>query len=173
MVVLSVDELIKYCPECGTAVEIQTRFGRPRAVCPACDRVHFQDPKVAACALVEQDGKILLVKRVMMPLRGTWTLPAGFVEAAEDPREAASREVLEETGLHVEIGELCDVIYGREHERGASIVIVYKAQQVGGKLEAQDDAEEARFFGPDEIPDLGFEATKQVVHWWLGHKKSS
>jgi 8-oxo-dGTP diphosphatase len=162
-----VDELIKYCPECGTAVEIQTRFGRPRAVCPACDRVHFQDPKVAASVLVQKEGKILLVKRVMMPLQGTWTLPAGFVEAAEDPREAAAREVLEETGLIVEIGDLLDVIYGREHERGASIVIVYHASIKGGKLEAQDDAEEACFFGPDEIPELGFEATKQVVNWWL------
>jgi ADP-ribose pyrophosphatase YjhB (NUDIX family) len=160
------DELIKFCPECGSAVEIQPRFGRPRAVCPVCGRVHFQDPKVAASVLVEQEGKILLVKRVMMPLQGTWTLPAGFVEAAEDPREAAAREVLEETGLEVEIGALCDVIYGREHARGASIVIVYQGVVLGGILEAQDDAEEACFFGPDELPELGFEATKQVVRWW-------
>ena len=167
------DELIKYCPDCGTPVEIQTRFGRPRAVCPACDRVHFQDPKVAASVLIEDEGRILLVKRVMMPLQGTWTLPAGFVEADEDPRVAAAREVLEETGLIVEIGELCDVIYGREHARGASIVIVYKAQILGGELEAQDDAEEACFFGPDEIPELGFEATKQVVKWWLDQHKAA
>jgi ADP-ribose pyrophosphatase YjhB (NUDIX family) len=160
------DDLIKFCPECGSAVEIQPRFGRPRAVCPACGRVHFQDPKVAASVLIEQQGKILLVKRVMMPLQGTWTLPAGFVEAAEDPREAAAREVLEETGLTVEIGELFDVIYGREHARGASIVLVYRAEVQGGKLEAQDDAEDARFFGPKELPELGFEATKKVVGWW-------
>jgi 8-oxo-dGTP diphosphatase len=166
-----VDELIKFCPECGTAVEIQTRFGKLRAVCPACERVHFQDPKVAASVLVEQEGKVLLVKRVMMPLQGTWTLPAGFVEAAEDPREAAKREVLEETGLVVEINELFDVIYGREHERGASIVIVYCAKVLGGELQAQDDAADARFFGPDEIPELGFEATKHVIHWWLGKQK--
>lgn len=161
------DDLIKYCPECGTRVEIQTRFGRPRAVCPACDRIHFRDPKVAASVLVEQAGKILLVKRVMMPLQGTWTLPAGFVDADEDPRDAAAREVLEETGLIVEIGELCDLIYGPEHERGASIVIVYRAHVTGGILQAQDDAEDARFFGPDEIPELGFEATKKVVNWWV------
>lgn len=161
------DDLIKFCPECGAEVEIQTRFGRPRAVCPACGRVHFQDPKVAACALIEQDGKLLLVKRVMMPLQGTWTLPAGFVEAAEDPRQAAAREVLEETGLTVEVGDLFDVIYGREHDRGASIVIVYRAEVIGGQLEAHDDAADARFFGPDEIPELGFQATRKVVQWWL------
>lgn len=161
------DDLIKFCPECGTAVEIRPRFGRMRAVCPACDRVHFQDPKVAASVLVERDGKILLVKRVMKPLQGKWTLPAGFVEAAEDPREAAARECLEETGLDIEVGELFDVIYGLEHERGASIVIAYRASVVGGTLHAQDDAEDARFFAPDEIPELGFEATRQVVNWWL------
>jgi ADP-ribose pyrophosphatase YjhB (NUDIX family) len=134
--------------------------------------VHFQDPKVAASVLVEQEGKILLVKRVMMPLQGTWTLPAGFVEAAEDPREAAEREVFEETGLEVKIGELFDVIYGREHERGASIVIVYHAHVLGGTLQAQDDAEEACFFGPGDIPELGFEATKKVVRWWLDEQQN-
>jgi ADP-ribose pyrophosphatase YjhB (NUDIX family) len=170
---LIVDELIKYCPECGTEVVIQIRFGRPRAVCPVCDRVHFQDPKVAASVLIEQAGKILLVKRVMMPLQGTWTLPAGFVEADEDPRSAAAREVLEETGLIVEIGELCDVIYGREHDRGASIVIVYRGFVKGGKLVARDDAEDARFFGPDEMPTLGFQATKKVVNWWVEQTKST
>lgn len=162
--------MIKFCPECGKEVEILPRFGRMRAVCPACGRIHFQDPKVAASALVEEGGKILLVKRVMTPMRGTWTLPAGFVEADEDPRAAAAREVLEETGLQVEIGELFDVIYGREHKRGASIVIVYRAVVVGGTLQAQDDAEEAYFFAPDEIPELGFEATKRVVEWWLKNR---
>ena len=164
------DELIKYCPECGTAVVVQQRFGRSRAVCPACDHVHFRDPKVAACVLVEQDGKILLVKRVMEPMRGKWTLPAGFVEAAEDPRSAAARECLEETGLVVDVGELFDVIFGREHARGASIVIVYRASVREGRLEANDDAEEARFFARDDIPPLGFEATKQVVGWWLAQR---
>ncbi len=165
------DELIRYCPDCGTEVEIETHFGRPRAVCPACDRVHFQDPKVAASVLIEQAGKILLVKRVMVPLQGTWTLPAGFVDADEDPRAAAAREVLEETGLIVKIGELYDVIYGREHDRGASIVIVYHGHVKGGTLQAQDDAEDARFFSPDEIPELGFEATKKVVRWWAEKSK--
>ena len=84
---------INFCPRCGL-----------HAVCPQCDWIHFEDPKVAAAVLVEQDGRVLLVRRVNEPYRGLWTLPAGFIDAGEDPAQAAERECLEETGLTVRDG---------------------------------------------------------------------
>ena len=157
---------IRFCPACGSAVEPRLAFGRERPVCPACGRVHFIDPKVAAAVLVEHQGRILLCRRAVMPEQGRWTLPAGFVEADEDPRLAAERECLEETALMVRAGELLDVIGGREHPRGASIVIVYGAGLLGGELQAADDVDEVRFFGPDELPRLAFAATRRVVSAW-------
>lgn len=159
-------EAIEFCPACGTRVELQEAFGRNRPVCPNCGRVHFQDPKVAAAALIERDQKVLLVRRVNTPEQGKWTLPAGFVEFDEDPRLAAMRECEEETGLKVRVTDLMDVIHGQEHPRGASIVIVYRAEIAEGHLGAHDDADAVGFFGPDELPPLAFRATRVVLDRW-------
>jgi ADP-ribose pyrophosphatase YjhB (NUDIX family) len=113
--------------------------------------------------LVVQDEKVLLVRRAMVPKQGAWSLPAGFVDDGEDPKESAVRECREETGLEVRIDELLDVIYGKEHERGASIVILYAAERIGGRLEAGDDADEVGFFSPDDLPELAFEATRKGI----------
>ena len=163
-------EEIRYCLACGSRMGRADVEGRSMPVCPSCGRVHFRDPKVAAAVLVEKEGKILLVRRVNVPEQGKWSLPAGFVDDDEDPALAAERECLEETGLRVKITDLMDVIYGREHRRGASIVIVYRADIEGGELSPKDDADLAGFFGPEEIPPLAFEATRQVISRWRGSR---
>jgi len=130
--------------------------------------VIFRDHKVAAGALVERVGKVLLVRRRMRPRQGAWTFPAGFVEFDEDPAEAAKRECQEETGLEVEIADLLAVVAGREHEHGADLVIVYRARIVGGEMAAADDVDEVAFFSPDEdkLPPLAFRATQIVLEKW-------
>jgi 8-oxo-dGTP diphosphatase len=153
----------KYCPRCATPLIRELRFGRERPVCPACGWIHFADPKVAAAVLVEQDGAVLLVRRANEPRRGLWTLPAGFVDAGEDPAAAATRECLEETGLTVEITGLVDIIAGREHERGADFIIVYRGKVAGGILRAADDADAAEWFPLSGLPDLAFRATQVVL----------
>lgn len=135
-----------------------------RPVCPACGWIYFADPKVAAAVLVIQDNKILLVRRANDPLRGLWTLPAGFVDAGEDPAEAAARECLEETGLQVKITGLIDVIYGLEHPRGAHIVIVYRAEVQMGRLSADDDVDDAGFFELTRLPALAFRSTRTILN---------
>src|SRR5512144_614526 len=106
-----------FCPRCATALIREPRFGKERSVCPACGWIHFADPKVAAAVLVEQDGSVLLVRRANEPRRGLWTLPAGFVDAGEDPAQAAARECLEETGLQAQVTDLLTVLSGQEHPR--------------------------------------------------------
>jgi 8-oxo-dGTP diphosphatase len=156
-------ESINFCQVCGTQLERREVFGRLRPICPSCGWVYFMDPKVAAAVLVEQDGRVLLVRRMNVPERGKWTLPAGFVDADEDPEQAAVRECLEETGLHVRITGLLDVIYGLEHPRGASIVILYRGEVLGGNLSPKDDADAVGFFKTDELPPLAFEATRKAT----------
>jgi 8-oxo-dGTP diphosphatase len=152
-----------YCPVCTTPLVREVRFGRERSICPACGWIHFVDPKVAVAVLIEQDGAVLLVRRANEPKRGLWTLPAGFVDAGEDPAAAAARECLEETGLTVEITGLLEIVAGREHERGADFIIVYRARVAGGSLVAADDADEARWFTRLELPPLAFRATEIVL----------
>lgn len=154
---------IHYCPYCGSLVETKNLFGMDRPVCPACGWVHFADPKVAAAVVVIDGGRILLTRRVNEPYQGLWTLPAGFVNAHEDPRDAARRECLEETGLNVLLGNLLDVFSLPEHARGADILIVYTARVLEGKLAAGDDADQAAFFAPQDLPPLAFKSTARIM----------
>lgn len=154
---------IKFCTRCGTPVTHEELLGKVRPVCPQCEWIYFDDPKVAAAVLIEQDGRILLVRRVNEPFRGMWTLPAGFVDAGEDPARAAERECLEETGLSVRVTRVLDVIAGREHERGADFVIVYRAEVLNGILTPDDDADAAEWFDPTDLPPLAFSATKEAL----------
>jgi ADP-ribose pyrophosphatase YjhB (NUDIX family) len=154
---------INFCPRCGAAVAQAERFGKLHAVCPQCDWIHFADPKVAAAVLVEQNGRVLLVRRANEPFCGLWTLPAGFVDADEDPAQAASRECLEETGLTVRITRVLDVIAGREHPRGADFIIIYGADVLGGDLLPADDADAADWFTRDQLPPLAFRATRLIL----------
>lgn len=154
---------INYCPHCGTPVENKFCFGNNRPVCPSCGWLHFQDPKVAAAVLVEQDGRVLLVRRVSTPFKGLWTLPAGFVNAGEDPSLAAERECLEETGLDVRVTGILDIRAGREHPRGADFVIFYRAEVQSGEIYAADDVDRVAFFARDALPPLAFESTKYIL----------
>ncbi len=154
---------VNFCIRCGAKLERKSLFGQERPICPACGWVFFADPKVASGVLVEDGERVLLVRRVNEPGRGLWSFPAGFVDAGEDPARAAERECLEETGLAVDVHRLINVIGGREHDRGADIVIVYSAEIVGGDLKAGDDADRAEFFPRKALPPLAFRATKVAL----------
>lgn len=154
---------INFCPRCGAAITHLYKYGKTRPVCPDCGWVHFADPKVAAAVLIKLDEHVLLVRRINEPERGLWSLPAGFVDAGEDPARAAERECLEETGLSVHVTGIIDIISGLEHPRGADIIIVYHAELEGGFLKAQDDADKAEWFLTSDLPPLAFEATKRVL----------
>lgn len=157
------DEHIKFCLRCGAEVAHEDKFGMVRPVCPQCGWIYFVDPKVAAAVLIEQDGRVLLVRRNNEPFRGLWTLPAGFVNGGEDPAEAAARECLEETGLSVHVTRVLDIISGREHNRGADFVIVYLAEVISGELVPADDADAADWFARNDLPPLAFKATQKIL----------
>jgi 8-oxo-dGTP diphosphatase len=154
---------IRFCIRCGTRLTSQELFGKIRPCCPACGWIFFDDPKVAAGVLVVDGERVLLVRRINEPGKGLWTLPAGFVDAREDPALAAERECLEETGLIVKVTHLHQVISGREHERGADIVIIYKAEITGGALSAGDDADQVQFYAKKALPPLAFRATQLAL----------
>jgi len=158
----SLDE-VRFCPRCGARLEQREQFGQLRPVCPVCRWIYFADPKVAVAALVEQGGQVLLVRRANDPLRGLWTLPAGFVDAGEDPAQAAVRECWEETGLEVRITRLLDVVFGQEHPRGAHFIIAYQAEVVSGQLRPADDADQVAFFPRSALPPLAFSATRRIL----------
>jgi 8-oxo-dGTP diphosphatase len=117
--------------------------------------------------LVEQEGKVVLVRRAVVPAIGSWCLPSGFVEYDESAAEAAVRECLEETGLQVRLTGLLDVSQYVSDLRGPGIIILYRGQVVGGEPCPGDDASEVGFFGPKELPeDIAFPSNRQVLARW-------
>lgn len=117
----------------------------------AAENMH---PLVTVDAIIERDGKILLIKRKNEPFKGYWALPGGFVEYGESTEDAIIREVKEETDLDISINALLGVYSkpGRD-PRGHVISICYEASAVG-KEKGGTDASDAAFFTLERIKDL-------------------
>ena len=142
-----------YCIRCGTPLATVERRGRALRRCPSCGWTAFADPKVGVGALVVDDDRVLLVRRGVEPGLGRWSVPAGYLDAGEDPAVAVAREVVEETGMTVTVGALLDTVVNPPG-LGASLFLLYAATVTGGRLTAGDDATEAGWFAPDRLPDL-------------------
>jgi 8-oxo-dGTP diphosphatase len=159
---------MQFCPRCATPLTWRSTGDRERPTCPECGFVFYLNPVVGAGALVEKDGRVVLVRRGVEPKTGYWSLPAGYVEADEMAEEAAIREMEEETGLEIEIDDLLGVYsFGGEPQTG--VLILYAAHPVGGKLRAGDDAQEVRIFAPAETPpddQIAFGTHLQALRDW-------
>jgi 8-oxo-dGTP diphosphatase len=166
-------EPMRYCPYCTCPLEEKLTYGRVRPVCPTCGYVHFLTPKVGVSVLVEYAGQVLLVRRAIEPGLGHWSLPSGFIEWDESPDTAAIREVAEETGLTVTEPELLDAGYYGGDFRGPGLNLNYRASVSGGTPKPADDAAEARFFAPKDLPplaEIAFESHRRLLAQWRdGH----
>lgn len=118
------------------------------------------------------DG-FMLIKRGGEPHKGKWALPGGFVDINETIREAALRELAEETGVEVDPQFLHFVDYYDtidRDERGRTISFAfYVILPSVPKAAAADDAVELAFFPPDELPPLAFDHAEMIsdaeIHW--------
>jgi 8-oxo-dGTP diphosphatase len=156
----------RFCPRCAEPLMARDIDGHRRLVCttPKCGFVYYQNPVPAAGAIVEENGKILMVKRAHPPRIGWWCFPAGFMEWQEHPAQTAVREVGEETGLKIELVRFFEVYSGSDDPRANAVLILYLARAVGGTLEAADDALEVAYFDPYEVPEnIAFEAHRQAI----------
>ncbi|ACX72250.1 NUDIX hydrolase [Methanocaldococcus vulcanius M7] len=129
----------------------------------------YLHPAVAVDGIIEQDDKILLIKRKNPPFKGYFAIPGGFVECGETVENAVIREIKEETGLITEIIDLLGVYSSPTRDpRGHVISITYILKVVGGKLKAGDDAKEAEFFDLNALPELAFDherIIKDYLRW--------
>ena len=122
-------------------------------------------PLLGVSTVVRRDDMVLLVQRGKPPYLGVWAFPGGAVEYGESLATAAAREVLEETGLVVEIGSPIDhaeILPGHESAGvgGHYVLIVFDARPIGGDLVAGDDAADARWFTASDLRSL--ETTKDT-----------
>ena len=165
--------LPNFCSDCGQAamvLRIPESDERLRAVCKACGKIEYSNPKVVvSCVVLTDDDRCLLGKRAIEPRKGTWGIPQGYMEHGETSREAAVREVLEETGAVVPADHLrLRAVYNVP----GSVQLVYEAQVAGAVLEQQIanatyESSQVSLFALDSIPfdELCF----PTVQWALDH----
>jgi 8-oxo-dGTP diphosphatase len=117
-------------------------------------------PVVAVGAILRRADEILLVLRDREPAKGTWSLPGGKVHAGESLAEACRREVREETGLNVEVGDIAGVVERMERKRDGAmahhfvIIDLWASVPGGSDPTPGDDAADARWFKVDSLGSL-------------------
>src|SRR5258708_5637218 len=114
------------------------------------DRRYPQRPILGVGAIIIESGRVLLVERGHEPLKGYWSLPGGVVEVGEKLAEGIRREVLEETGLEIELLSVVE-IFERIMRDAAGVaeyhyvLVDYLCRVTGGVLKAGDDVSEAQW----------------------------
>ncbi|OLB83417.1 MAG: NUDIX hydrolase [Acidobacteria bacterium] len=138
-------------------------------------REYPETPLVGVGAVILDQGRVVLVKRKFPPLAGDWSIPGGRLKIGETLREGVVREAREETGLTVDPVELLGV-YDRLllDEAGRIlyhyVLIDFLCRRLTGELQASGDADDARWFSPEEIEKVSLVAdTAQVIR--LGFEK--
>ncbi len=126
-------------------------------------------PVVGVGAVVLNDaGCVLLVKRGHAPRQGEWSLPGGRVELGESLVEATKREIREETGLNIDVGQQIEV-FDRIHQRDGRVqyhfvIADYLCTPRGGTLAASDDAEDVAWVSPGDLEAFGVnEHARRVI----------
>ena len=109
-------------------------------------------PVAAVGVICLRADEVLLIRRGRPPRLGEWSLPGGRVEPGETVRDAALRELREETGVEAELGPLVDVVDGLFPDEGRHYVLIdFAARWTSGEPVAGDDAAEARFWPLKDI----------------------
>ena len=116
-------------------------------------RQYPERPIVGVGAVIVDEGKVVLIRRRYEPLKGHWSLPGGMVEIGEALEAALTREMLEETGLVVDVGPVIEVFdrITRDEERRVRyhfVLIDYLCWPSGGALRAGSDVDAAIWVDP-------------------------
>ncbi|MFD3685759.1 NUDIX hydrolase [Nocardiopsis sp. NPDC058631] len=98
-----------------------------------------------AGAVIREDGRMLAIQRRD---NGTWEPPGGVLELDETPEDGVVREVLEETGVHVEVEQLTGVY--KNMARGI-VALVFRCKPSGGEESTTSEATSVEWLTPDEV----------------------
>jgi ADP-ribose pyrophosphatase YjhB (NUDIX family) len=123
----------------------------------------------ATVAIVVGRRGILLCRRAAEPYRGTWDLAGGFLEADESPERGLRREVREELGARVRRARFRGFVLDRYGRGGIPVLGLVYAVRLAGRITAQSDVSEVRWFARDAIPwrRIGFASIRRSLRAYL------
>jgi len=164
--------MILYCTQCGHRVTRRTPSGDPRlrAVCDACGKVHYENPKLVLGCVAEWQGKILLCRRAIEPRAKFWTLPAGFMEQGEGTEAAATRETWEEATARVRIADLFALV---DLPPISQVYLFYRGELIDGQHAPGEESLETALFQEADIPwdHLAFTSVRFCLECYLSDRR--
>ena len=163
---------LKHCKNCGNAVVYRLPDDgdtRERAICTACQTVHYENPLNVVGTLPVWEDKVLLCKRNIEPRHGKWTLPAGFMELGETVAQGAARETDEEAGADIQMQALFTVL---DVPRVGQVHFFFRAAMQSEALNPGHETMEARLFSEADIPwdDLAFRTVKETLRSYFADR---
>jgi 8-oxo-dGTP diphosphatase len=135
---------------------------------PRRTREYPDRPIVGVGAVIVDAGRVVLIRRHYEPLAGHWSLPGGTLELGETLEQGTAREMLEETGLVVDIGPVIEVFDrimfdDEKRVRYHFVLVDYLCWPVSGELRAGSDVEDAVFAPPEDLPQYGLTSKAAAV----------
>lgn len=123
--------------------------------------------RCVGAVMVDDAGRLLMVRRAHEPGRGRWSIPGGRVEAGETDAQALIREVAEETGLVVEIVRLLGTVQRQAPDGAVFDICDYRCRVTAGTLRPGDDADDARWCDAQTLATLPIVAglLEALTHW--------
>ena len=162
---------MNFCSHCGAPVVLQIPEGddRPRHLCSACGRIHYENPKIVVGCIPQWEDKILLCRRNIEPQKGLWTLPAGYLENGETVKEGAIRETLEESGavvIALQTYLLIDITYISQ------IYLMFLGQLESPHCHPTAESSEVVLFKEAEVPwdAVAFRAIEKTLRCYFSDR---
>jgi len=154
---------MRFCPLCGEELMEKEIDGAQRITCSSdtCSFVHWDNPTPVVAAIVELDGKVIMIRNKGWPEK-MFGIVSGFLEKGETPDDAILREVKEELGLDGKIESF--IGYYSFFEMNQLILTYHIAAK--GEITVGDELEEIRVVEPERIKPWPY-GTGPAVKKWL------
>ncbi|ETX10143.1 ADP-ribose pyrophosphatase [Marinomonas ushuaiensis DSM 15871] len=164
---------MRYCSKCGHSVNMSIPIGdnRARAVCPNCEHIEYDNPRIITGTIPLYEGQVLLCRRNIEPRFGFWTLPAGFMENQESTSEGALRETLEESGS-IAVCKQAFSMFSIPHIN--QVHLFYIAELERDDFHATEESSEVALFDLEDIPwdELAFSSVSKTLKLFIKDHKN-
>jgi len=151
-----------YCPTCKNKLTYHNFDKQNVLACNLCSFTFWNNPQPVVSALIEINGKVLLIKRKGQTYNGFWAMPGGIINSFEEPSQSIKREVKEECGLTVTDLDLLDaylIIYApnglNKKPSHTSIDLIYKCgiKEKSIKKFTSNEVSKVALFNKETLPE--------------------